>query len=210
MLLEFAVGAVGLGLVDLFGLGCRGLDFLFFGLWKRGEGFVEECVDAVSVLGGYGNKVLNTQAAEVFGSCIKGFGIHFVYGEEDWLAGAEQQTGEIEIRRGELGAAIDDHDDGVRFGKCGPRLAKDFSGDQGFVIGNDAARVDEAGGASGPFDLTVNAVAGDTGFVSDDGAARAREPVEERGLADVRASHDSQGWLAGCGRLGRVRGAIQF
>ena len=83
--------------------------------------------------------------------------------------------------RGELGAAVDDHDDGVGFFERDLGLAKDFAGDEGFVVWDDAAGIDEAGLASGPLDLAVDAVAGDAGLVADDGAAGAGEAVEEGG-----------------------------
>ena len=53
-------------------------------------------------------------------------------------------------------------------------LAEDFGGDEGFVVGDDAAGVDEADVAAGPLDLAVDAVAGDAGLVADDGAAGCR------------------------------------
>jgi len=45
-----------------------------------------------------------------------------------------------------------------------------------------------------PFGFAIDAVAGDAGFVGDDGAARAGQAIEERGLAHVGASEDHQRW----------------
>ena len=42
-----------------------------------------------------------------------------------------------------------------------------------------------------PVGVTVDAIAGDARFVADDGAARAYEPIEQRGLADVGSADDS-------------------
>ena len=69
-------------------------------------------------------------------------------------------------------------------------LAEDFGGDEGFVVGDDAAGVDDAGVGAHPLDLAVDAVAGDAGLVADDGAAGAGEAIEEGGLADVGAAAD--------------------
>ena len=43
-----------------------------------------------------------------------------------------------------------------------------------------------------PFDLAVDAIAGDARFVTDDGPPRAGKAVEERGLADVGAAADDK------------------
>jgi hypothetical protein len=161
----------------------------------------------VSVLGGGGDEVFDSETAEVFGSGVEGFGIDFVDGEEDGFAGAEQETREIDVGRGELGAAVNDHDDGVGFFECGLCLAVDFRRDEGRIVWDDATGVDEAGGAAGPFYFTVDAVAGDAGLVSYDGTAGAREAVEERGFADVGASYDGEGGLAKQTRLRRISSA---
>ena len=60
--------------------------------------------------------------------------------------------------------------------------------------------IDDAQMASAPFRLAVEAVARDAGLVADDGAARAHQPIEERGFADVGTAHDGDGWNAGRGR----------
>ena len=146
-----------------------------------------------------GKSRLHAEAAEVL--CLRSelVGIDLVDGEEDGLAGAEEQAREFDVRRGELGAPIDDHDDGLGFVERGARLAEDFGGNQLGVVRNDAAGVDEARGAAGPLDFAVDAVAGDAGLVADDGAPRAGEAIEERGLADVGAAADGEDGLArGC------------
>ncbi len=71
-------------------------------------------------------------------------------------------------------------------------LAKDFGGNEGFVVGNDAAGIHQASEAAVPADLAIDAVAGDAGLIADDGAAAAGESVEEGGLADVGAADDDQ------------------
>ena len=66
--------------------------------------------------------------------------------------------------------------------------------DEGFVVGDDAAGVDDFHLVAEPFGFAVDAVAGDAGLVGDDGAARAGEAIEERGLADVGAADDDERW----------------
>ncbi len=142
------------------------------------------------MLGGDGEDVAKAEAAEVFRLGLEGFGVDFVDGEEDGLAAAEEQAGEREVGGGQLGAAVDNHYYCVRFAQGDLRLAKDFGGDKGGVVGDDAAGVDEAGRGGLPVDEAVDAVAGDAGLVADDGTARAGEAIEEGRLADVGAAAD--------------------
>ncbi len=137
-----------------------------------------------------GMTFLEAEAAEVLGGRVHLGRVDLVDGEEDGLAAAQQQARELHVGRGELGAAVDDHDDGVGFFERDLSLAENLAGDQGFVVGDDAAGVDQAGFAALPLDLAVDAVARDAGLVADDGAARAGEAVEERALADVGAAAD--------------------
>src|ERR1700675_908492 len=71
-------------------------------------------------------------------------------------------------------------------------LAKDLGGDQRLVIGNDAAGVDNFQGAAAPFSFSVDTVAGDAGFVGDDGAASPGKPIKQGGFADVGATDDDE------------------
>ena len=157
------------------------------------------------MLGGDGDEVADAESAEIFGGGFHALRVDFVHGEEEGLAGALEQAGEVEVGGGELGAAIDDHDDGVGFFEGEAGLAEDFGGDLGFVVGDDAAGIDDAGGAALPADFAVDAVAGDAGLVADDGAARAGEAIEEGGFADVGAAHDRKDWPCGQTRLRRKR-----
>ena len=132
------------------------------------------------MFGGDGEDVAESEAAEVFGGGDEGDGVDLVDGEEDGLAAAQEETGESDVGRGKLGAAVDDHDDDGGFGERGAGLAEDFGGDEVGVVGDDATGVDQAGGGGLPLDEAVDAVAGDAGFVADDGAARTGQAIEER------------------------------
>jgi len=170
---------------------------------EGGEDGVEEVADAGAVFGGDGEDVAEAEAAEVFGGGSEGGGVDLVDGEEDGLATAQEEAGEGDVGRGELGAAVDDHDDDGGFGEGGAGLEKDFGGEQRGVVGDDAAGVDQARVGGLPLDEAVDAVAGDAGLVANDGAARAGEAIEERGLADVGAAADGDEWeRAGGGGVG--------
>src|SRR5579884_3850380 len=69
-------------------------------------------------------------------------------------------------------------------------------GNKSLVIRNDAARVHHLQRAPAPIGLAMNAVACDAGFVRNNRAASAGKPVEQRGLADVRAADNRQQWQA--------------
>ena len=98
------------------------------------------------------------------------------------LAHALQQAREFEVGRGEFGAAIDHHHDGVGLFERDARLAKDLGRDQRIVVGNDAAGIDHAQQLARPFGFAIETVAGDAGLVADDGTARSDQAVEERDL----------------------------
>ena len=157
---------------------------------QDGEDFVEEVADVEGVLGGYGHEVADTEAAEIFGGGFHAFGVDFVDGEEEGLAGFDEEAGKVDVGGGEFGAAVDDHDDGVGFIESEAGLAEDFGGDLGVVVGDDTTSIDKAGGAALPADFAVDAIAGDAGLVADDGAARAGEAIEEGGFAYVGAAAD--------------------
>src|SRR5208283_36048 len=128
---------------------------------EGGEDGVEEIADAGAVLGGDGEDVAESEATEVFSGGSEGDGVDLVDGEEDGLAAAEEEAGEGDVGRGELGAAVDDHDDDGGFGERGAGLEEDFGGDERGVVGDDAAGVDQARGGGLPVDEAVDAVAGD-------------------------------------------------
>src|ERR1700693_1081024 len=123
--------------------------------------------------------------------------VDFVHGEKEWAVRLAQQAHEFKVATGEFGAPVDDHNDGWGLVECDTGLAIDFRRDQIFFFGQNAASVHDAQVAAFPLRVAIKAVAGDAGFVSDDGAAGADDAIEECGLAYVGASHDSD-----CGNAG--------
>ena len=121
----------------------------------------------MAVLGGDGHEILDAQAAEVFRPGVEGFDVDFVYGEKDGFAGTQQQAGQIDVGRGQFGAAIDNHHDSVGFFERGLCLTINFRRDKRLVIGNNAAGIDQPRGVAGPAYFAVNAVAGYAGFIPD-------------------------------------------
>ncbi len=154
------------------------------------EDLVQQIADAVVVLRRDRQDVAEAEAAKVFGLHLHRFGVDLVHGEKDVLATALQQTRKLHVRRGEFGARVNNHDDGVGLFQRNLRLAEDLCGDQRFVVGHHTSGVDQAGTLALPLHFAVDAVAGDAGLVTHDGAAAVRQPVEERRLAHIRPPAD--------------------
>ena len=154
-------------------------------------------------------KTRNAEAMENVGVGFLRQGVHFIDGDHKGLAGGAQKPGEFFVERHQASLAIHDQDEqrGLLDGHVG--LAQDFLRDQGFVVRDDAAGVNDLQGAAAPFGSAIDAVAGDAGLVGDDGAARAGETVEERGLAHVGAPTITRdGRRSGISiRAGRTMGA---
>ena len=119
-------------------------------------------------------------------------GIDFINRQEKRLAAANQLAREVDIRGGEFGACIDDHDDGVGFFERDLGLAINLRRHEIFFFGNNAASINHAQAAAPPFPLSVETIASDAGLVADNGASRTYDSIEERGLADVWASDNGQ------------------
>ena len=87
--------------------------------------------------------------------------------------------------------------DGVGLFERNLGLAENLRRDEIFVFGKNAAGIDDAQVVPAPLGFTVKPVAGDAGFVSNNGAARAHQPVKQRGFADVGAADDGDSGNAG-------------
>ena len=181
----------GLALVGVFSFFAGSGGFFF---QRRGNcrgDSVEKFADAPAVLGADGEKFCNAKLAEVLGLGSERVGFNLVDGEKDGLAAALQQAGQVVVRARQLSADVDNHDERSGFIERDFGLAVNFGGDELRIVGNDAAGVDEAIAAAGPFIFAVDAVAGDAGLIADDRSPTPGEAIEERGFADVGAADDS-------------------
>lgn len=115
--------------------------------------------------------------------------VDLVGDEEDGLACLAQQSHDVLVGRCGADHRIDDEQHDVRevdrdLGLKGDRPV-DASG-----VGFPAAGVDQREPAIHPLGLVRHAVARDAGGVLDDGFTATEDAVDQRGLADVRATHD--------------------
>ncbi len=69
---------------------------------KHFEDCFQQLGDAVAVLGGDGQQVLDAEAAEVFGVRLLLDVVHFVDGEEERLATLHQKTRKLHVGLGKL------------------------------------------------------------------------------------------------------------
>src|SRR5258708_5866756 len=135
------------------------------------------------------------------------FAVSLVDRKKERASGFTQKLHEFNIRCRDFRPAIDHHNDRGRLVKRDPRLAKDFRRDEILVFRNDSAGVDNADAPPAPFGVSVQTIARDSRLVTDDGTARADDPVEQRGLAYVGSAHDGERRNARC-RGGESAGRV--
>ena len=112
------------------------------------------------------------------------------------LAAAAQDVGNVLVERGHAGAHVDELDADVRLGDGQARLLLGAGGQHGqpgvvaHQVAVQAGGVDHGEAPTSPFGDPVQPVAGQAGELVDDRVALPGEAVEERRLANVRATHD--------------------
>ncbi len=101
-----------------------------------------------------------------------------------------QQTGQVAVGAGDLGAAGGQENDMRRLLEHHPRLPKDLRGNVLGVVGDDAAGVDDLEAPAAVLGQAVEPVAGDARLVAHDGAPLADDGVEQRRFSHIRPAHD--------------------
>jgi len=171
-----------------FRFGLRFHSFQFQGFYDC----VEQIVQSPTMLGGDREDFSDPETMEFVGQPLLFLGIDFINRQEKWLAATNQLAGEVDIRGGEFGACIDDHDDGVGFFESDLGLAVNLRRHEIFFFRNNAASIDYAQAVAAPFTLSVETIASDAGLVADDGASRTYDSIEQGGLADVWSSDNGK------------------
>ena len=116
--------------------------------------------------------------------------VDLVRDQEDRLARAAQDRGQLLVARSDPGPRVEDEEDEVGLGDRAARLLGDLLRQRRRVGDVHAAGVDEQEALAGPLADDLLAVARDAGRLVDDRLARAGQPVDERRLADVREADD--------------------
>src|SRR5215472_2937822 len=120
--------------------------------------------------------------------------VHFVNCKDERFPRSAQKTRQLFIERSQSRLAVHHENEQSRLLNGDLRLTKDFLRDERFLVRNNAAGVHHFQSFAAPFRFAVDAVASDAGLVGNDGAPRARQAVEQRGLAHVGASDNDQRW----------------
>src|ERR1700687_6161032 len=92
--------------------------------------------------------------------------INFIDCQKQRLAAANQQTGEIDVRRCEFATSVDDQNDGVCLLQRDLGLAKDFCRNKIFFFRLDSAGVHDAQAMSTEVSFTIKAVASNSTLVA--------------------------------------------
>ena len=157
---------------------------------EAGDDRVEQVARAVSVHRGERNRVAEAEPVELQRVRLAPGLVDLVRDQEDRLVRVPEDRRQLLVARRDPGPGVDDEEDEVGFGDRRPRLVGDLLGQRRAVGDVDAARVDEQEAVAGPLADELLAVARDSGCLVDDGLASAGQPVDERGLADVREADD--------------------
>ena len=150
---------------------------------------VEEVGDTAAVDGRDRVRLAEAEAPEGSGLGLVPGVVDLVRHEEHGPAGLAQHLDDLLVGRGGPDHRIHDEQHDIAQFDRDLGLRRDGRVDAAGV-GLPAAGVDHREAAVHPLGLVGDAVARDAGGVFDDGLAAAEDPVHERGLADVRASHD--------------------
>ena len=140
-----------------------------------------------------GNRVAEAEAVELQGVRLAPGLVDLVRNQEDRLVRMAEDRRQLLVAGRDPGPGVDDEEDEVGFGDRRPRLVGDLLGERGAVGDVDATGVHEQEPVPGPLADDLLAVARDSGCLVDDGLARGGQPVDERGLADVRKPDDGNG-----------------
>src|SRR6516164_3030981 len=117
-------------------------------------------------------------------------GVDLVDRERQGLTQALEHLRQIAVRPGNLRPPIHQQDDVRGAVERHPRLAQDLAGNILLVVNDDPASVDDFETAGSVLSQTVNAIARDAGFVTDDGAPLPRNSIKEGRLPYVGPAHD--------------------
>ena len=134
------------------------------------------------------------QATEVGVAEVGVAAVGLVDGEHHRRASAADRLGDVAVGRDDALHAVDHEHDRVGVGNGAQCLVADHARDLCLGVGLEAASVDEDDAAAGRARrVRGDAVAGDPWQVVGERPPPACQPVEQRGLAHVGASHDRHG-----------------
>ena len=154
---------------------------------------LQQFVEAVAVFRRNGKHIVR-KLVERRGERFLHLRVDFVRQDRQRLPCAAQQARQLGIERRQPRAHIHNQQE-LRSAFDGHlRLAKDFARDGGLVVRHDPARIDDFERALLPGRRAVDAVARNSRLVGNNRAPRARQPVENRGFADIGPANNHYRW----------------
>ncbi len=157
---------------------------------------IQELADARALLRRDGKHLGESQPVKVGCQGLLAGGIHLVHDKEDGSRRRLPEQGRhLDIGGGEPVLGVHHEEDHARLGHGLLRLDA-HQGHDARGLGLESAGIHQDQAPAAPVALPIEAVAGDTGGVIDDGAPAAQQAVEERGLPHVGPAHDGDD---GCG-----------
>ena len=155
---------------------------------------ISQLFDAFAMDRTYWKDFLEAELGKFVGMGRGAVSIDLVDGDEHRFAAATEACGGFAIKRDDAFLHIDDEDDEVGgFDSELDLFERGFRDDVGCLFPTEqanAAGIDECERLAMPFGFGADAIARDAGLIVDDGNAPPNDPVEERRLADVRATDD--------------------
>ena len=161
------------------------------GLFRQlAQDLVQQVARSAAVGGGDAPDLAQAERIELVGVVLLLAGVHLVHGEDDRLLAAAQQVGDLGVVVSDPGGGFHHEEDHVGLVDGDDHLLADLLLEGVVRAGGPAAGVDDREFGAAPFAFAVMAVAGYARGLIDNGLAHADQPVEEGGLAHVRASYD--------------------
>ncbi len=154
---------------------------------------VEQVAGAVAVHRGERDRVAEAEPVELERVRLLRGVVDLVRQDEHGLVREAEDLRDLLVARRRADARVDDEEHEVGLLDRLARLVRDRARDLGVVRDVDPAGVDHEEAAAVPLDLELLAVARHARRLVHDRCARLGQPVDERGLADVREADDRDG-----------------
>ena len=154
---------------------------------------IEQRLDAHGVLGRDRKQILDAERVELVRQILALLRIDLVHGERNRTAQFQQHLGQVAVRAGDLGAAIDQEDDVARIFQRQLGLLQDLAGNVVVVLDDDPAGVDDLEPPPLVIGDAFDPVARDPRLVADNGPALSGDAIEQCGFSYVRPTHDNDG-----------------
>ena len=158
---------------------------------------VEQIADARPVLGGDRDHGIEAQRVELDEAGLRLAIVGLVHGDHDRPAALPHGRGNLLVARDEPVPAVEDEDDEIGRRDRAMSLLQHELVQRILARAEHAAGVDDRDVRALPLGVRGDDVAGGAGNRRDDGPARAGQPIEQRGLADIGASDEHDGAFSG-------------